>query len=448
MLSIQTIHNNNINNNNNNNGGGGGGGFGGFGGNSFVVMVDAAFLYSSSVQSVSSLSPSSSKQRIILSKQQQQQQHHHHHHLLIHHKNPTTKPITTTTTISNTPDPSTSTSTSSMSKLSSASSSSSKQQPFLPPPPPPPIRHVAFLCDGNSRWAQRQNLPTVCGHKQGADRLVQLIEHLTELPAVLVVSKEEESSSSSSSLASSSSSTIDYITLYGFSTENWNRPQQEIQDIFRVMEITAKTMLATINHNQSDDNINQQRTRPRPRRPIQVRILGDLEDPRIPVNTRMALRHLEQATAPTTTTTTTTGQNNNNHHDNHHHHHHHNNTTLTVCLAINYGGRQDIVRACRAIATQVADGTLTVDDITTNLIEGHLWTASIPSPDLVVRTSGECRLSNFLLWDVAYTELYFTDTLWPDFDIPSWQQAVLWYGQRQRRFGTRQQETINKSEVK
>ena len=108
-----------------------------------------------------------------------------------------------------------------------------------------------------------------------------------------------------------------------------------------------------------------------------------------------------------------------------------------VNLAINYGGRQDIVQACQKLAEQVAEGAISSQDISQELLAGQLYTASLPDVDMVIRTSGECRLSNFLLWDCAYAELYMTDTLWPDFDIECWKQAAEWYSQRQRRFGAR-----------
>jgi undecaprenyl diphosphate synthase len=258
-------------------------------------------------------------------------------------------------------------------------------------------RHVAFICDGNSRWAKSKHLPTSMGHKQGADRLVELMEHLA-----------------TPSNDGNNAATIDYVTLYGFSTENWKRTDAEIKEIFSVMQFTAKSLL--LQHKLPSSKRQRQQ-----QRPIQVRILGHLDDPRIPSGARTALRELENATAAAIPTGST--------------------DVLTVCLAINYGGRQDIVQACQALARQVADGTLQPDAITTESISRHLSTASIPDPDMIIRTSGECRLSNFLLWDCAYTEIYITDTLWPDFDVSCWQEAVEWYSQRQRRFGARLDES-------
>jgi undecaprenyl diphosphate synthase len=299
-----------------------------------------------------------------------------------------------------------------------------------------PLRHVALICDGNSRWAKAHHLPTYVGYKQGADRLVQLLEHLT-------------TTTTTTTTTNTMTLGIDYVTVYAFSTENWQRTIPEIQEIFAVIEFTAQSLLQLLllqrkkqqqhqqhqNHpwwsslsNNSNSSTQQGQ---RQERPIQVRILGDLDDPRMPNTTRNVLRKLEQVT-----TTTTTTINNKIHTNKNNDNYHHNDNTLIVCLAINYGGRQDIVTACQALAQQVADGTLLPNQITQQHVQQHLsYTATIPDPDIVIRTSGECRLSNFLLWNIAYTELYFIDTFWPDFDLSQWQKALQWYLQRHRRFG-------------
>jgi undecaprenyl diphosphate synthase len=300
-----------------------------------------------------------------------------------------------------------------------------------------PLRHVAFICDGNSRWAKAHHLPTYMGYKQGADRLVQLLEHLA--------TNTTSSASTTTTTTTITTLDIDYVTVYGFSTENWQRTSQEIQEIFAVMELTAQSLLQLLllqkkqqqqqhrhpwwssssSKNPSiwtSSKTTSSDPQPDKKRPIQVRILGDLDDPRMPNTTRDVLKKLEQVT-------TTTVNNKDNNYKN-------NSNPLTVCLAINYGGRQDIVTACQALAQQVADGTLLPTQITQQHVQRHLsYTSTIPDPDIVIRTSGECRLSNFLLWNVAYSELYFVDTLWPDFDLFQWQKALQWYLQRQRRFG-------------
>jgi undecaprenyl diphosphate synthase len=248
-------------------------------------------------------------------------------------------------------------------------------------------QHVAFICDGNSRWAHRRGLDTRHGHVQGADRLVQLLEQL----------KEDR---------------ISYCTLYGFSTENWRRPTEEIQEIFGVMEATARTLLPRLLQGGTGSS-------------IRIRILGDLHDERIPRGLRMILQELQRITDQ--------------------HKQKENDLTndkahiLTVCLAINYGGRQDIVHATKKLVAAIQAGELSLQDLDKNdtTFASYLSTAGIPDPDLIVRTSGEHRLSNFLLWNSAYSEFYVTDTLWPDFDIESWHGALEWYQQRSRRFGSR-----------
>jgi undecaprenyl diphosphate synthase len=220
------------------------------------------------------------------------------------------------------------------------------------------------------------------GHSKGADRLVELLETLQ-------------------------ADGITYCTLFGFSTENWNRPSQEIQDIFRIMEQTARNLVPRL-------------LMPDVSQSIQLRILGDLQDERIPFGLRTILQDLQTMTRKQSNDPKATSK-----------------TTLTVCLAVNYGGRQDLVQATRKIAQEVAAGRLSPDAITQDVLESYLTTTGIPDPDLIVRSSGEHRLSNFLLWNAAYAELYVTDTLWPDFDAASWKQALQWYQQRHRRFGSR-----------
>lgn len=254
--------------------------------------------------------------------------------------------------------------------------------PQTPPSPPVPAtkttipRHVAFICDGNSRWARARDLPAVAGHAAGADRLVDIIDSLN-------------------------AAGVQYCTMYGFSTENWKRSPTEIRDILAVMEQSARRF-----YNRAlQEN-------------VRVKILGDLTDNRIPRSLLEILGRLERET-------------NNRSAANHE-------KRLTLCLAINYGGRRDIVNASKELAAQVRDGKIKVDDITEETFASCLSTNEIPDPELVIRTSGESRLSNFLLWDVAYAELYFTDVLWPDFDDDCVAEALRWYSQRRRRFGARQ----------
>lgn len=233
-------------------------------------------------------------------------------------------------------------------------------------------RHVAFICDGNSRWAEARGLPSSAGHAAGADRLMKCLETLKELG-------------------------VECCTMYGFSTENWKRSEREIRDILRVIEDTGDRFYARAL-----------------RENVRVKILGNVEDERIPPSLRSVLQKLEKDTSRGGTA-----------------------QQLTVCLAINYGGRQDIVNAGVRMAKAVAAGDIDAADITEETVASYLYTADVPDPDLIIRTGGEQRLSNFLLWNMAYAELYFSNTLWPDFDGTCVREAIGWYSSRSRRFGGR-----------
>ena len=240
-------------------------------------------------------------------------------------------------------------------------------------------KHVAFICDGNSRWAEARLLPASAGHAAGADRLLNCLETL-----------QDEG--------------VEYCTMYGFSTENWKRSDREIRVILAVIEQTAKAF----KHKAIAEN-------------IRVKILGNLEDPRLPRSLLEALVSLERETYAAAQDI---------------------DGRLTACLAINYGGRQDIMNASLKLAKAIAEGKMHPSDVTEADLEDLLYTADIPDPDLVVRTGGDQRLSNFLLWNVAYSELYFTDVLWPDFDEIELNKALTWFSSRSRRFGGRLKPTI------
>lgn len=231
-------------------------------------------------------------------------------------------------------------------------------------------RHVAFICDGNSRWAQSRGLPASAGHLAGADRLVDCLNTLKRTG-------------------------VECCTFYGFSTENWKRSPEEIRDILYVTEQTARKFYqkAIEEH-------------------MRVKILGDLKDPRIPDGLKDILQKLERDTADLP-------------------------SILTVCIAINYGGRQDILNASIKMAKALSSGELCADEVTEDDFSSLLFTSGIPDPDLMIRTGGEKRLSNFLLWNCAYSELYFSQDLWPDFDEASILEALEWYSSRSRRFGGR-----------
>lgn len=245
-------------------------------------------------------------------------------------------------------------------------------------------RHVAFICDGNARWAKERCLPTAAGHVVGADRFLELIEYLQ-------------------------ADGIQYCTFFGFSTENWNRSRGEIESIFDLMEHTARTLSFRFPPEISE---------------VEIRVLGDLDDIRIPDGLREALRRLQEANERRRLLIHQSGVAS---------------APLTVNLAINYGGRQDILRATKRLAVALKDGKLeNPDDITEDVFASFLDTAGTPDPDMIVRTSGESRLSNFLLWNCAYSEIYVSPAMWPDFDRNCWVAALHWYQKRQRRFGSRE----------
>ena len=235
-------------------------------------------------------------------------------------------------------------------------------------------QHVAFICDGNSRWAAARNLPAMAGHAAGADRLVHVLQDLRELQ-------------------------IPYCTMYAFSTENWKRPASEVRDLWSVIEATTRQFASHLLQEQ-----------------IQLRVLGDLDDARVPESLRVLLIRLQAETA-----LAAQGASN----------------PQTLSVALNYGGRRDVVEAAKRLARMTVTGELNVDDITEAAFSQLMGTSDLPDPDLIVRTSGECRLSNFMLWNVAYAELYFTPCLWPDFDRDALRTALHWYTKRKRRFGSR-----------
>ena len=245
-------------------------------------------------------------------------------------------------------------------------------------------QHIAFICDGNSRWAELHSLPKSIGHTKGSVRVIDLITSLTQQD-------------------------VNYCTLFVFSTENWSRSKSETSGIFKLIEKVAIQY-------QDHDAVQNGR--------IRIEVLGDINDHRIPEATRNALNNLQSASR-----IASEGQRLNEvHHD-----------ILTVCLAINYGGRADILQAAAALAQSIVAGEVAADDIDEKEISKRLRTSNIPNPDLIIRTGGEKRLSNFLLWDAAYAEIYFTDILWPDFDEKALKDAMIWYRNRDRRFGGRKE---------
>lgn len=227
--------------------------------------------------------------------------------------------------------------------------------------------HVAVIMDGNGRWAKQRGLSRTQGHRAGA----KAVERLAD--ACLAVG-------------------IRYVTLFCFSSENWNRPQAEIAALFKMLDEYLHKELA-----------------PFRQKGINAVFTGQID--RLPAGLQKTIRDFESQNLPAEQ------------------------EKMRLNLAISYGGREEITQAARRLAQQVETGALKSADITETLFERALYRPDIPDPDLLIRTSGELRISNFLLWQTAYTELYFTDTLWPDFSAEDLQAALTEYAKRQRRFG-------------
>ena len=226
-------------------------------------------------------------------------------------------------------------------------------------------RHVAVIMDGNGRWATRQGLSRVEGHQRGKASVQTIVETAAELG-------------------------LKYLTLYAFSTENWQRPAGEVRALMSLLRRYLRTELHKLMKNG-----------------IRLLAIGDLT--RLPIAVRQELEDVIRKTRE--------------------------NTGLTVVLAVSYGAREEIVAAVRALASATRDGRIAPSEITEDMLTQYLWTADIPDPDLLIRTSGEFRLSNFLLWQMAYTEIYVTETLWPDFGREEFLRALADYQGRERRFG-------------
>lgn len=239
-----------------------------------------------------------------------------------------------------------------------------KPLPIITPKP----NHVAVIMDGNGRWANAQGLTRVAGHKKGVDSVKSLIRSCIDHE-------------------------IRYLTIFAFSSENWNRPANEVNALMELLRNALETQTKKLNENG-----------------VRLKLIGDLSkfDPRI--QELAARAQIETA----------------------------DNTKLVFSVAVNYGGRWDIKQACQRIAHKVETGELSSDEIDESLVNAHLSTADLPDPDLYIRTSGEYRISNFMLWQAAYAEFYFTDILWPDFDEDAFTDALLKYTRRDRRFGSAQ----------
>jgi len=225
--------------------------------------------------------------------------------------------------------------------------------------------HVAIIMDGNGRWAVRKGAARIFGHQNGVTPVDEVVKASAELG-------------------------IKYLTLYAFSTENWNRPVEEVEALMGLLVATIKKETKKL----LDNN-------------IRLLTIGDLS--KLPENTRRELVQLKDATVG--------------------------NTGLTVVLALSYSSRYEIILAAREIIRDARDGKIHQDDMNCEAFERYLQTSGIPDPELLIRTSGEYRISNFLLYQLAYTELYFTSKLWPDFKSEDFYEALLDYQNRERRFG-------------
>lgn len=226
-------------------------------------------------------------------------------------------------------------------------------------------RHVAIIMDGNGRWADKNRVSTISGHRMGAEATRKIVHHAAMRG-------------------------ISYLTLYAFSAENWLRPQGWVDDLMGLLRYNLKNQVQDLADNG-----------------VCLKVIGDRT--KLPEDIVSLIEESEIKTA-------------------------HNNR-ITLIMALSYGGRDEIVNATKKIAQAVKVGSLTIEDITTDIVQQNLYTVGIPDPDLLIRTSGEERISNFLLWQMAYTEFVFSPTLWPDFSPDDFDQALEIYQQRDRRYG-------------
>ncbi len=226
-------------------------------------------------------------------------------------------------------------------------------------------RHLAIIMDGNGRWAKQQGFLRAFGHENGTKSVKETIKTCAKLG-------------------------IEHLTLYAFSTENWNRPKLEVQALMKILVNSLRKELVTLQENN-----------------IRLNAIGNLG--KLPKSAQKELMDVIEKTK--------------------------NNTRLTLTLALSYGSREELVNAVRIISDKVKNNIISLDAIDDSIINEHLYTQNLPDVDLLIRTSGEHRISNFLLWQIAYAELYFTDVLWPDFKEQDLYEAIISYQKRERRFG-------------
>ena len=225
--------------------------------------------------------------------------------------------------------------------------------------------HIAIIMDGNGRWAKAQGKHRIFGHKNGVKAVREVTEGCAEIG-------------------------VKHLTLYAFSTENWNRPKMEVSALMELLFLTIGKEIKTLQKNN-----------------IRLNAIGHLHN--LPESNRKALTEVMEATK--------------------------NNTRMTLTLALSYGSREELTEAAKKIAIDFKDGRITLDEINQQTMGDHLYTKGMPDPELMIRTSGEHRISNFLLWQLAYTELYFTEKFWPEFSKNDLYQAIYDFQNRERRFG-------------
>ncbi|WP_455720959.1 isoprenyl transferase [Agathobacter sp.] len=234
--------------------------------------------------------------------------------------------------------------------------------------------HIAIILDGNGRWAKSKGMPRNYGHTVGAKNVETICKAANDMG-------------------------VKYLTLYAFSTENWNRPASEVKALMTLLESYLKNCIKTANKNN-----------------MRVRVIGEIS--RLSDDFQQKIRNLEEVSSA--------------------------NTGLNLTIAINYGSRDEMIRAVKHIIKDHDAGSISIDDIDADTFSSYLDTKDIPDPDLLIRTSGEQRLSNYLLWQLAYTEFYFTDVPWPAFDKNELKKAIDAYNKRDRRFGALKDDTEDK----
>ena len=235
-------------------------------------------------------------------------------------------------------------------------------------------QHVAIIMDGNGRWARKHGKNRIFGHTSGVSSVRETSEGCAELG-------------------------VKYLTLYAFSTENWNRPVTEVSALMTLLLKTIKSELKTLLKND-----------------IRLKVIGDMS--KLPVGVAKELTDAMQNTV--------------------------NNTRMDLILALNYSGKSEIVRAVKMISEKVAKGEIKSEDVSEDLVSNNLYTAGIPDPELLIRTSGEKRVSNFMLWQLAYAEYFFTDVFWPDFTREDLYKAIIDFQNRERRFGKTSEQLVTK----